>query len=60
MALSKVPAPTLSRRLFSTLIRVGVRFSNLALIMPGRIDINKPLLDFGVDSMIASEFWAWF
>ncbi|KAI0879957.1 polyketide synthase [Annulohypoxylon maeteangense] len=36
------------------------RFSNLILMPPDQINENKPLPDFGVDSMIASEFRSWF
>ncbi|KAI0427506.1 putative polyketide synthase [Xylaria sp. FL1042] len=36
------------------------QFSNLMLISPEKINIEKPLLNFGVDSMIASEFRMWF
>ncbi|MCJ1468405.1 hypothetical protein MMC07_007033 [Pseudocyphellaria aurata] len=35
-------------------------FSNLILIPLDRIDEHKPMPDYGVDSMIASEFRAWF
>lgn len=36
------------------------RFSNLILIPLDQIDGHKPMPDYGVDSMIASEFRAWF
>ena len=36
------------------------RFSNLILVPLDQLDERKPLPDFGVDSMIASEFRAWF
>jgi hypothetical protein len=36
------------------------RFSNLILMPLDQIDHHKPLPDFGVDSMIASEFRTWF
>lgn len=36
------------------------RFSNLILIPLDQIDEQKPMPDFGVDSMIASEFRSWF
>lgn len=35
-------------------------FSNLILIPFDQIDGHKPMRDYGVDSMIASEFRAWF
>ena len=36
------------------------RFSNLILMPLDQIDERKPMPDFGVDSMIASEFRSWF
>lgn len=36
------------------------RFSNLILVPLDQIDDGKPLPQFGVDSMIASEFRGWF
>jgi hypothetical protein len=36
------------------------RFSNLVLMPVEQVDERKPLPDFGVDSMIASEFRSWF
>ncbi|KAJ8109100.1 hypothetical protein ONZ43_g6232 [Nemania bipapillata] len=39
---------------------VKKRFSNLILMPIDQVDENKPLPDFGVDSMIASEFRSWF
>ncbi|KAI0547924.1 polyketide synthase [Xylaria curta] len=39
---------------------VRKRFSSLILMPPDQIDESKPLPDFGVDSMIASEFRTWF
>lgn len=39
---------------------VRKRFSNLILIPLEQIDNDKPLANFGVDSMIASEFRSWF
>ena len=36
------------------------RFSNLILVPPDQIDDHKPLPQYGVDSMIASEFRSWF
>ena len=36
------------------------RFSNLILMPLDQIDEHKPMPDFGVDSMIASEFRSWF
>ncbi|KAI2618197.1 polyketide synthase [Hypoxylon sp. NC1633] len=39
---------------------VKKRFSNLILMPFDQIDDRKPLPNFGVDSMIASEFRAWF
>ncbi|KAI1735252.1 polyketide synthase [Xylaria scruposa] len=39
---------------------VRKRFSSLILMPFDQIDESKPLPDFGVDSMIASEFRTWF
>jgi hypothetical protein len=39
---------------------VKKRFSNLILMPIDQLDENKPLPEFGVDSMIASEFRSWF
>ena len=39
---------------------VKKRFSNLILVPLDQIDDRKPLPQFGVDSMIASEFRTWF
>ncbi|KAK7906576.1 hypothetical protein PG985_016313 [Apiospora marii] len=39
---------------------VKKRFSNLILLPLDQVDEGKPLADFGVDSMIASEFRSWF
>ncbi|KAK6210523.1 hypothetical protein LQW54_006131 [Pestalotiopsis sp. IQ-011] len=39
---------------------VKKRFSNLILMPLDQVDEKKPLPDFGVDSMIASEFRSWF
>lgn len=39
---------------------VGRRFSNLILTPPANIDYNRSFAEFGVDSMIASEFRTWF
>ncbi|KAK7738594.1 Type I Iterative PKS [Diatrype stigma] len=36
------------------------RFSNLILMPLDQVDAGKPLPEFGVDSMIASEFRSWF
>lgn len=36
------------------------RFSNLILMPIDQLDERKPLPEFGVDSMIASEFRGWF
>lgn len=36
------------------------RFSNLILMPLEQVDEHKPMPDFGVDSMIASEFRSWF
>ncbi|KAI1646003.1 uncharacterized protein F4817DRAFT_341562 [Daldinia loculata] len=39
---------------------VKKRFSNLILMPSEQIGEDRLLLEFGVDSMIASEFRAWF
>lgn len=39
---------------------VGKRFSNLILLPYGKVDYHKSFAQFGVDSMIASEFRTWF
>nr|ALQ32824.1 putative polyketide synthase [Fusarium dlaminii] len=39
---------------------IKTRFSNLILIPTDQISEDKPLPNFGVDSMIASEFRSWF
>jgi hypothetical protein len=36
------------------------RFSNLILMPLDQVDEEKPMPDFGIDSMIASEFRSWF
>ena len=41
-------------------ILIKKRFSNLILMPLDQVDERKPLPDFGVDSMIASEFRSWF
>nr|ALQ33013.1 putative polyketide synthase [Fusarium subglutinans] len=61
-ALSPVFAPVAD---FATL-RIAImhliktRFSNLILVPTDQISEDKPLPNFGVDSMIASEFRSWF
>ncbi|KAK8102045.1 type I iterative PKS [Apiospora sp. TS-2023a] len=39
---------------------VKKRFSNLILLPLDQVDETKPLADYGMDSMIASEFRSWF
>ncbi|KAF4499910.1 polyketide synthase [Fusarium agapanthi] len=39
---------------------IKTRFSNLILVPTDQISDDKPLPNFGVDSMIASEFRSWF
>jgi acyl carrier protein len=36
------------------------RFSNLILVPLEKVDVNKPLAEYGMDSMIAAEFRTWF
>ncbi|KAI0401620.1 reducing type I polyketide synthase 10 [Xylaria palmicola] len=36
------------------------RFGNLVLIKYEAVDVNKPLSDYGMDSMLAAEFRTWF
>ncbi|KAK6207062.1 hypothetical protein LQW54_007490 [Pestalotiopsis sp. IQ-011] len=42
------------------LLFIKNRFSNMILMPFGQVDGRKALPDFGVDSMIASEFRSWF
>lgn len=39
---------------------VRKRFSSLILIPADQVDVHKPLLQFGVDSMLSAEFRTWF
>lgn len=39
---------------------VGKKFSNLILMPLEKVDLKKSFAEFGVDSMIASEFRTWF
>nr|ALQ33041.1 putative polyketide synthase [Fusarium thapsinum] len=61
-ALSPVFAPVAD----SATLRIAImqliktRFSNLILVPTDQISDDKPLPNFGVDSMIASEFRSWF
>ncbi|KAI1024124.1 hypothetical protein LB504_005090 [Fusarium proliferatum] len=61
-ALSPVFAPVAD----SATLRIAImqliktRFSNLILVPADQISEDKPLPNFGVDSMIASEFRSWF
>lgn len=61
-ALAAALAPEADAESFraAVLSLVKKRFSNLILKPSGEIDDNTPLPDFGVDSMIASEFRSWF
>ncbi|KAL4778871.1 hypothetical protein BJX76DRAFT_362324 [Aspergillus varians] len=54
---SEADAPTL---LEAILRMTRKRFSNLILIPRDQIDDRRPMPQFGVDSMIASEFRTWF
>ena len=36
------------------------RFSSLILVQPDKLDDAKPLIQYGIDSMIAAEFRSWF
>jgi len=36
------------------------RFSNLLLMPLDKVDPKKPLASYGIDSMIAAEYWSWF
>lgn len=47
-----------ARTLRVYLLRLGI--SNLLLIPPEKVDHNRFFADFGVDSMIASEYRTWF
>ncbi|KAI2468602.1 polyketide synthase [Annulohypoxylon bovei var. microspora] len=44
----------------ATMQHIIKKFSNLVLLPPDRVDILKPLLTYGMDSMIAAEFRSWF
>ncbi|KAG9231668.1 polyketide synthase [Amylocarpus encephaloides] len=54
---SELDAPSLQA---AVLRLTKKRFSNLILTPPDRINGDKPLSRFGVDSMIAAEFRTWF
>ena len=54
---SVADAPSLSSAILHLIQK---RFSNLMLIPVERIDADKTLARYGVDSMIASEFRSWF
>ena len=44
----------------ATLDFISKRFSNLVLLPMSKVDIKKPLAQYGMDSMIAAEFRTWF
>jgi hypothetical protein len=47
--------------LFDALLRMTrSQFSNLILMLIGQVEDRRPMSQFGVDSMIASEFRTWF
>ena len=47
--------------ILSTIISlIAKRFSNLVLVPVEKIDSAKPLIRFGMDSMLAAEFRTWF
>ncbi|KAF2258784.1 polyketide synthase, partial [Lojkania enalia] len=54
---SEADAPTFQTAILRLIKK---RFSNLILMPADQIDDRTPLPDFGVDSMIASEFRSWF
>ncbi|KAF2177784.1 polyketide synthase [Zopfia rhizophila CBS 207.26] len=54
---SEADAPTFQTAILRLIKK---RFSNLILMPSDQIDDRTPLPDFGVDSMIASEFRSWF
>lgn len=54
---SEANAETMKEAILRLIIK---RFSNLILMPLDQIDENRPMPDFGVDSMIASEFRSWF
>ena len=35
-------------------------FSSLILVQPDKLDDAKPLIQYGIDSMYAAEFYSWF
>ena len=39
---------------------ITARFSNLVLIPAAKVDVERPLVKFGMDSMLAAEFRTWF
>lgn len=39
---------------------IRARFGNLVLMKFDAVDVRKPLVDYGMDSMIAAEFKTWF
>jgi NAD(P)-dependent dehydrogenase (short-subunit alcohol dehydrogenase family)/acyl carrier protein len=61
-ALTATFAPEADAPTFQTAILklIKKRFSNLILMPADQIDDSTPIPDFGVDSMIASEFRSWF
>ncbi|KIX10093.1 uncharacterized protein Z518_01174 [Rhinocladiella mackenziei CBS 650.93] len=42
------------------LAHIAQRFSNLVLLPLEKVDVNKQLSSYGMDSMIAAEFRSWF
>ncbi|KAI1081301.1 polyketide synthase-like protein [Whalleya microplaca] len=54
--LSEADAPSLG---IAALRLIRKQFSKLMLVSPEKIDDQKPLADFGIDSMLATEFRSW-
>ena len=54
---SQKAASTLGEAIFGL---VRKRFSNLILVQIDKLDDTKPLVQYGIDSMIAAEFRSWF
>ncbi|KAL4912943.1 polyketide synthase [Aspergillus aurantiobrunneus] len=44
----------------AVLAHVSKRFSNLVLLPLHKVDVDKPLAGYGMDSMIGAEFRSWF
>ncbi|TGJ79686.1 hypothetical protein E0Z10_g9083 [Xylaria hypoxylon] len=54
--ISEIDAPSLE---IGALALIRKRFALMLLTMPDEIDNHRPLIDFGVDSMLGAEFRTW-